>query len=217
MTYAGETTKKKMARDVFWTLVMDHAPELLVDDGHVMVLASRDCGDVSWLRSVDLDPSRIVAVDVDHGAIEACDRRFPEATTHLGDFNDAAQRFRGNVSVAFLDLCSNVSLALVRALKSFVARAFRGRERSILGVGFMRGREGFDGKSIRRRGARMVDAMGLTDAQRDGRAYGSVVVKEIETDRAFGLRAALNDAVSRASARHRRLPGQANADAIRPL
>lgn len=195
MSYAGETLNKKCARDLFWTMMMDLAPEFF-SDGRIAVLASAECGDVAWLSSLGGDLSRIVAIDIDPAAIAACACRFPEVTRHLGDYTEAAELYRGQVSVAFLDLCSNVSLGLGTRLARFAKRAFAGRQRSLLAVGFARGREGFSGKSVMRRGARLLDTYGLASAQRIGRTWGGVAPKEIDTDRANGVAAALDAALA---------------------
>lgn len=145
--YRGDSPLKKAARAYFWQRVaveigdwFDHR------DLKFLVLCSREGGDISTLKALGVNPSRVVAVDVDANALDQAASKFPTATFFHGDVKEAAFAYRGQCCAAFLDFCGPVGVRMTEAVFRVATRALvRG---GVIGFGAMRGREKADGKAM---------------------------------------------------------------------
>ncbi len=139
-TYKGESPGKKFARYTFWKKA---AQDLLgVDafykaDAKFLVLASREGGDISVLKGVRVNASRIVAADMSASAVEACRAKHPDVLVELGDVANVASK-HGPFDICFLDFCGYLSSGLVRTSAAVVKACDAG---TVIGIAYMRGRE----------------------------------------------------------------------------
>lgn len=140
MSYAGDTDSKRLARYALWTSVQAHA----VANGHgelfrrgpIVVLSSRDAGDVGTLLALGVSPAGIVAVDTDKEAIAVARAKFPAVQFVNDDVTNVLGRVRPFAT--FLDFCGPIGPETSRAI--FVAAAVTDQRGSV-GAGVMRGRD----------------------------------------------------------------------------
>lgn len=136
-TYKGESVGKKLARNRLWqTVVQRLGPDRAASSSYV-VLASREGGDISVLKSYSIPDKRVIAVDRCAEAAAACRSKWPDANVVVGDVVDSVSK---RTDVLFLDFCAPLcaeTLATVRLcldrmpLGAFFAVAFlKGRESS---------------------------------------------------------------------------------------
>lgn len=138
-TYKGESVGKKIARDTFWRMVVDHqARSRSRDSLQYIVLASREGGDVSVLQSLGVPSRNIMAVDRESSALNEFKRRWPDASTYHGDVSDALRKFGRAAHGALLDFCSELTQDVLDA--TLIAKDMLPLNAAI-GVAFMRGRE----------------------------------------------------------------------------
>ena len=137
--YKGESPGKKVARFRYWNKVEKRG--LLGDFGKIVVLASREGGDVSVLTALGIEPSRIVAVDADKEAADAVAEKFPLVTSIHGDVREVVDR---NTSHVFLDLCSPMCTTSIELVHETIDRL---HPSSSFGVAVLKGREQ-DGEEI---------------------------------------------------------------------
>jgi len=152
--YPGDSPAKQIARMQMWNCLLDimsnnsephdiAARDMPTWDAsklrneRFLVLASKACGDVATLIGCGIEPSQIIACDLDTSAISACRDRFPGVEIYHGDVIEAARKTRP--SVAFLDFCApwwketgDISHGVLREMP----------RRSHIAIAVLKGREG---------------------------------------------------------------------------
>jgi len=132
-TYKGESASKKLVRLDFWRSALfevDPRPR-----GSIVVLASREGGDVSTLTGMGIPPQAIVAVDRCADAAAECERRWPDARVVHGDIVDSVTC---DTDVVFLDFCAPLGRETLDTSLKCLARL---RVGALFGIAFLKGRE----------------------------------------------------------------------------
>ena len=137
-TYKGESPAKKLARAAFWDKAMMNIHRHNVRGG-ILVLASREGGDISTLLGMGVPPGAIIGVDRCPDAAKECQDKFPEVRVICDDVCNVADYARGEVAALFLDFCGPISPNLTKIVWRCAQRACV--PNAIVGVGFLRGRE----------------------------------------------------------------------------
>lgn len=136
-TYKGESLGKKMARLLFWMSVRHYLKDRFYKE-KILVLASREGGDISVLLGIDVDPRMIVPVELDASAARACQERWPQVRVLNANALDISLPRTRALCAAFYDFCSPLDSKQAESLVS-IARDMRSG--SVLGFAGMRGRE----------------------------------------------------------------------------
>lgn len=141
ITYHGDSAGKKLARAALWLRQKKLLHARRGAAGAIVVLASRELGDVSALLALGFDQRSICAIDTDEEAIRICRDRYPNVVTMHDDVAAAAAHcsLRKNVVCAHLDFCGILSAKMVETVTRFVKRSCV--EYTLLSVGMMRGRD----------------------------------------------------------------------------
>jgi hypothetical protein len=139
-TYKGDSPAKKLVRLKFWQTVRSALGDRRFFDGRYMVLAGREGADVRCLRALGANESRMLAVDREQRAAASVAERYRCAVA-VGNVGDVATQSenRQAFDAVLLDFCSPISDAAICDVAR--AAAFCLRDRGVLGVGFMYGRE----------------------------------------------------------------------------
>lgn len=134
-TYRGESYAKKIARFYFWKRYLADFQDWKRHP--VLVLASRNGGDIQVLRSLGVPSDQIVAIDNNEKAARECSERLGikvVVADVVSFLKDTKQLF----GCVFLDFCGPISDAKMR---DFEAAAERVVTDGIVGVAVLRGRE----------------------------------------------------------------------------
>ena len=147
-TYKGESPGKKLARLVFWSEVKKSLGTRF-DDVHqarIVCLASREGGDISVLKALGVPVARILGIDRCPDAIASCRQRHPDTDLRVGDVTRVLstlpfdRTLRGPaVDAVFLDFCSPLNTETLGVASQVCSNLSPCG--TVLGVGFMRGRE----------------------------------------------------------------------------
>jgi hypothetical protein len=138
VSYNGESFGKKLARLDFWLRArMWRGSDF--DRDELLLLASREGGDVALLKGLGVDPKRICAVDNNSAACAAFAAKHPDVQIHFGDVGALTKRWGRKFGVVFLDFCGWAAGAELRALCD-VAQSATSQD-SVFAFAFMRGRE----------------------------------------------------------------------------
>lgn len=133
--YKGESWSKKIARAWMWDAMVSG---VTIRKDRYLVLASRECGDMSLLKWAGVPAENITAVDLESSAIDACNMRYPEVTAVKGDVGEVAEGLGDSPTVVMLDFCGRLSVPTMEATLR-VARTLKPGSR--LGIVTMKGRE----------------------------------------------------------------------------
>jgi hypothetical protein len=139
MGYKGESPAKKMARIQYWISLRETMGLNHFQKSKHMVLASRECGDVSALLGLGVQASNIIAVDIDPLAIDAVKSRFPGVKAIHGDVVTVARTMNRKLSSVFLDFCGYAGPKAINTVGRVVSHGLAND--GFLGCGFMKGRE----------------------------------------------------------------------------
>lgn len=107
-TYRGDSQTKKSARLRVWEVIRLALPKEFMQGPHVF-LASKEGGDASTLRGMDVPDSAMLAVDCDAAALREFERRYPEIPNRNTDVAYALRDMEKTPASIFLDFSSQVS------------------------------------------------------------------------------------------------------------
>ncbi len=134
-TYKGESWAKKVARYRLWKLA---AQNVDLKSGPVLVLSSREAGDISVLKGLGVDPRQIIAVDTDRDAVAQARELHPDVTIQNIDASTAARRSKTPLVASYLDFCGPISAASMSTVADVVVAT---KLRGVVGVNVLKGRE----------------------------------------------------------------------------
>lgn len=138
-TYRGDSDGKRWSRFQWWRQALICIGEERFLNGRHLVLASRVGGDISVLLALGVRAEKIVAVDRERSAVEACREKYPSVTCVHGDIDNVARAYGRVFDVALVDLCGQATTETVRLLSRIVS--FGMRDGGIFGWSVMSGRE----------------------------------------------------------------------------
>lgn len=137
-TYKGESPSKKLARYRFWVRVFQYLGARFYS-GKILILASREGGDIPVLCGLGVRPKDILAVEVNSEAARKAQEKHPDVHVVCGDVARIAKMHRKECVAALLDFCQPIEQRLIDTVKTVVEHTMK--DNSVLGVGYLSGRE----------------------------------------------------------------------------
>lgn len=140
--YKGESPSKKQARFLYWVEVMKRSRVSGHDrffEGHHMILASREGGDISTLYGLGVEPKYIVAVERNPSAAFAVQEKYPDVRVVCSDAVRIAKEYRRKLASAYLDFCGSLTDKLIDDIFQVVQHGLK--DEAMLGVTVLSGRE----------------------------------------------------------------------------
>lgn len=138
-TYKGDSWAKKISREWWWTRA-----EVQRVARHIC-FGSRDGGDISCLLGTGISADRILAVERDRAAADACANKWPGVEVRCASIEDAIRGIKSCEPVSvFLDFCNELCAELVTTAVAVINAIPVGSQ---LAIGMIRGREK-DGRTI---------------------------------------------------------------------
>ncbi len=136
-TYRGDSQTKKSARLRVWEIIRLAVPKEFLQGPHVF-LASKEGGDASTLRGMDVPDSAMLAVDCDAAALRDFEQRYPEVPNRNTDIAHALRDMKRAPASIFLDFSSQVSDQAFSKVRSALHHLEKGK---VLACTFAIGRE----------------------------------------------------------------------------